>query len=1052
MELLDIIGLERLWSKIKTALSSKQDAIPDLGTIRSGAALGATALQSLPSISMSSLSNVNSVTDVVDIEGNVLYKEADSDEWTSLPIGDLLGLLEPVSTAVRVIDQMGSTSQEFYKTSTTANLSFMVTSRQKDNQAANPQWVDTNENVNVTIEKRQSNGTWTSVATLSNQATNTAITYNVRNSLDVGDNLIRFSAEGINTGTTSPYLVYECKIVVVYPTISLSALEWGTPQTGTISVPVLYGGEMNKTLHIDILDDEGDSILASPYTSALGTRTSTSVAVPFSVGTPLTSGVYTITAWITTDDAEVSSEIVGAKILWLAEGATGKWLITNNISDGLTNWSDNNAFSYVLYDTAGTTSSIEFTVYKDNTAVYTSSLTSVGRTEQTLVIPLELDEVLTSFNVTLEATEINDATTSYGEWTFTVDNTTNYAAVSGAVFQLNPKTRTNSDSNWDTVVNAVDGEEVSTVCTNMARTNTSMWTTDASGERCLQVNAGQRVWFDYNPFEDNVAQGNGVTIEFDYKMDNVSDYDTTGINISQTSGSTFMGLRIGPNKMQLNTQATHSDDVQELITDDGVRIRGAVTIVPRAYTFQDTNGNTMYLNLVRYYIDGKINRAFEIQNTDVLQVANGITIGSDDCDVTIYGMRVYEQKLDFKSEHQNYVNVLTTVEEKAAEKAFNDIYDNDEISFAKVRQKGLNSFVTDKPFPSLNVDEDYDLGGNTDRRDVGLELYILTAIYNYIKTTPTRQGGQGTSSMRYWEWNQRLRMLSNTTIIYGVNGEVIDTSTHKINIWDFVPKVSDLTMKKNWASCMQDHKCGSVNTLTDVWKLLGYTNAASEDDENVRISVYQEPFVGWYKKTLTDGTTKYVCMGNFTGGPHKGDKKCFGYDLDVFPGTLSMEGCNNDPVLTNFKMPWDSEHVMVDTSDDILVMYRTGFDTGGNAQWTKAWEQDFGGVEKGDSNATAQVKLADFIDAYNDIYQFNPYIEPWEGTVAELNEEAEQWKDDLNNGQMTQAEYATKIGTEYWLADSGSSQYDLYTYDQSTGEFYLSTVNGVKQNVGQYLS
>lgn len=1033
-------------------ISGKQDVIPDLTAIRSGADLGRTALQSLPPISLGNLSNVNNITDVVDVEGNVLYKQADSNEWTALAVGDLLGLLEPVSTAVRVVDQMGSTTQEFYKTSSTAYISFMVTSRQKDNQVASPAWEDTGERVNITIEKRLSDGTWTSIGTMANQATNTTLQYNVRASLNVGDNLIRFSAEGMNTGVTSPYLVYECEIVVVYPTISLSALEWQTPQMGAISVPILYGGEMNKTLHIDVLDDTGDTILSSPYTSELGTRTSTSVAVPFSVVTPTVSGVYTIMAWITTDDSEVNSPTVGANILWLAEDAVGKWLITNNVTDGLTNWSDNNVIDYVLYDTAGTSSSILFTLYKDNVEVYSSALTSVDRTRHTLVIPLELDESQVSFNVALDATEIEDTTTSYGKWTLPVDNTVNYSAVSGAVFQLNPKTRTNSDSNWDTVENYITGEEVATVLTNMPRTNTSMWTTDASGEKCLQVNAGQKVWFDINPFENNVAQGNGVTIEFDYKIDNVSDYDAVGIDISQASGTTFMGLRIGANKMQLNTQATHSDDIQELILDDGVRIRGAVTIVPRAYTFQDTNGNTMYLNLVRYYINGKINRAFEIQNTDVLQLANGITIGSDDCDVTLYSMRVYEQKLDFKSEHQNFVNILPTVEEKAEEKTFNDIYDNDEISFAKVRQRGLNAFVTDKPFPSLNVDEDYDLGGNTDRKDVTLELYILTAINNYIKTHPTRQGGQGTSSMRYWEWNQRLRMLKNTVITYGVNGEIVDTTTQKINIWDFLPKVADLTMKKNWASSMQDHKAGSVNTLTDVWKHLGYTNAASEEDEKVRISVYQEPFVGWYKKTLQDGTIKYVCMGNFTGGPHKGDKKCFGYDLDMFPGILSMEGCNNDPVLTNFKMPWDDTHVMVDTSDDILVMYRTGFDQGGNAQWTKAWEQDFGGIEEGDSNAVATEKLADFIDAYNDIYQYNPYVAPWEGTVAQLNAAAAQWKADLDNGQISQAEYATKIGTEYWLADAGDSQYDLYCYDPSTGEFYLSTVNGVKQNVGQYLS
>lgn len=992
----------------------------------------------------SMLGDMGNVTDVIDTESDILlYREANSDEWKTMPISNLIGYLEPVSTALRVTDQMGSTELSFYKTSTTANVQVMVTSRQKDNQAGTD-WQDTGEKVSLTVEKRQSDGTWTAVLTRPNEQSGTVLTLDLRSILDVGDNLIRISADGLSTGETSPYLVYTVKIVVVYPTISIEALEWGLPQTGDLKIPLNYTGDMSKTLHINIL---GDNDYSYTKTEFLGTETRSSIPREFTIQAPTESGVYTVMAWITTDDPDVSSETVGRNILWLADGAVGKWLLVNSIASQLTNWTDNNVMQYVLYDTSSTVSSITFSVKQGVEEVYHSALVGVERSKQTLVVPLEIESGITSFDVTLDAADGSD---SYGTWTIPVDNSVNYAATSGAVFRLSPKTRTNSDANKDKIVNVITGEEITTRTTNMTYSSADMWTTDANGERCLQINSGQRVWFDLNPMASNVAQGSGVTIEFDYKIDNVSDYSALGIDISRPFNDSFIGLQVGASRMLLKTQATQSDSEQELIIDDGVRMTIAFTVVPRAYTFQDTTGATRYMNLVRYYINGRINRCFEIQDTDVLTCSTGITLGSDDCDLTLYGMTVYAEKLDFASEHQNYINMLPTVAEKAAEKSFNDIYDNGELSFDKIRAI-LNCFVTDKPFPSLKEDVDYDLGGSTDRKDVTMELYVLTAIYNYIKTHPTRQGGQGTSSMRYWEWNQRLRILKNTTITYGVNGEVIDTQTHVVNLWEFLPPVADLTMKKNWASSMQDHKAGSVNTLTDVWKAMGLSNEAVDADSKVRISVYQEPFVGWYKKERADGTFKYVCMGNFTGGPHKGDKKCFGYDLKKFPATLSMEGCNNDPVLTQFKMPWDDEHVYVDTSDDILVMYRTGYDASGNAQWTKAWEQDFGSVEAGDSNAVATEKLASFIAAYNDIYQFNPYVAPWEGTVAQLNAAAAEWKAALQAGTMSQAEYQTKIGTEYWLANSGSDQYDLYTYDPSTGTFYLSTVNGVKQNVEQYL-
>lgn len=1041
---------------ITEALDGKQDTITDLATIRSGAALGATAMQSA---SLGELTNVSSGVDVVNLNsGEVLYKQPNSDTWTVLALGDLSVLLEPISYAVRVNDQMGTTTLNFYKTSSTANIQVLVSSKSRDNQIPGAEWTDTGEQVTLYVEKRDSTGQWsTEVSMIVN--TDEVITVNIRSALTAGNNLLRFHATGVTTEVTSPFLIYNVELLVISPTVSLDNLAWTTPLMGDLVIPLNYTGEMNKTVHIDVLDEDGDSIYDDPYEEVVGMSTQTGSARDFTLGHPVESGVYTVMAWVTTDDPEVFSNTAGKQFLWLADGAVGKWLVINSLAQELTNWTDNTVMQYFLYDTSGTTSSLQFTLTKDGSTIYTSSQTSVERGLNSLVIPLEIDSAITRFNVVLTATDIpaeGETAVTFGTWTLPVENSVNYAAVSGAVFQLNPKTRTNADSNRDKVINAVTGQEVPTTLTGITFSAADMWTTDSNGERCMQVNAGQRVVIGFNPFETNVAQGTGVCIEVDFKTDNVSDYSAVCVDMSNDYQNSFVGLRIGPSRMLLCTQATNSEEEQELVIDDGVRMRSAVTVIPRAYTFQNTAGTTNYLNLVRYYIDGKINRVFEIQNTDVLQTTGGIVIGSDDCDVTIYNLRVYRAKLDPANVHQNYINFLSTNALKAEEKTFNDVYDNGELSFNKVREKGINCFVADKPFRSLKVDSEYDLGGPSDRRDVTLELYILSAIYNYIKANPIRQGGQGTSSMRYWEWNQRLRTLSATTIIYGVNEEIIDTTTHVIDIWSHVPKVADITMKKNWASSMQDHKLGSVNTLTDLWKAMGYSNAASDEDEKVRISVYQEPFVGWYKKVLMDDSIKYVCMGDFTGGPHKGDKKCFGYNLSEFPQLMSMEGCNNDPVLTNFKMPWDSEHVMVDTSDDILVMYRTGYDASGNAQWTKAWEQDFGSIEGGDSNAVAMEKLESFIDAYNDIYRYNPYIAPWEGTVAALNAAAAQWAASYRNGDMSSAVYTTKITTEYWLtaadAVAGASQYDLYCFDPSTQTFYPSTIDGVVQNVGEYLA
>jgi hypothetical protein len=121
-----------------------------------------------------------------------------------------------------------------------------------------------------------------------------------------------------------------------------------------------------------------------------------------------------------------------------------------------------------------------------------------------------------------------------------------------------------------------------------------------------------------------------------------------------------------------------------------------------------------------------------------------------------------------------------------------------------------------------------------------------------------------------------------------------------------VPAASVFTAKKNFASSMQSHKMGSVNSIDLLYKELGLTNEAMELDSTKRIAVYQMPFIMFTKSVNEEGDTVYRFEGEYTFGADKGDENTFGYDTDKFPRLISIEGSDNSPLPALFRVPWSS--------------------------------------------------------------------------------------------------------------------------------------------------
>jgi len=57
-------------------------------------------------------------------------------------------------------------------------------------------------------------------------------------------------------------------------------------------------------------------------------------------------------------------------------------------------------------------------------------------------------------------------------------------------------------------------------------------------------------------------------------------------------------------------------------------------------------------------------------------------------------------------------------------------------------------------------------------------------------------------------------------------------------------------------------------------------------------------------------------MGEFTVGPDKGDKYCFGYDTTAYPGLISIEGSDNAPLPALFRVPWTTSKLVYSADEE----------------------------------------------------------------------------------------------------------------------------------------
>ena len=829
-------------------------------------------------------------------------------------------------------------------------------------------------------------------------SSNVSIKQDITEWLTSGSNNIKISIKGENTDQTTAPITY----VVQLTSLGISApnFAWWTAFAGDISIPMIINGNINKVLHVTVTGDNYNQ----GYTQNLGTAIYMDTPYNYVLPHPEATGIYNVNFYLSNSDNTIQTKSVSVNIMCIAtSGEIVKLMCVNNVTSQLINWQDNVVFDYAIYDGQATLTDAIFTITKDGTEVYSSENdTIVANSKNTFTYPMEVEtDDDSNFEVIIKATSGEDALID--PITVAVNNSLGYSATAGAVLYINPRTRSNSQTNYKSIVNEVDKSVIPVTWNNLNWGNDG-WVTDDDGVKALKIFARSSAVIDYQPFATEPAR-RGKTIEIDFKIENASDAGKNIISIAEDKpDGNHVGLKVSGENISLFSQSEHESTKQDVPTDNGVRLRLTAVIMP------DTYGNAGF-NIVAIYINGKKNRQYTYESNDYFRNTGKITLGNDYANLYLYGLRVYDSALTSEAVQKNYINQLVTTSEKQMEKNINSVLDGEGVNIDFNATKLLyNVFVVNKPFPNLN---------NPSGVAGDLEVLFKNKPERNFTLTNLLIEGQGTSSKKYLEWNIRFKMKG----LKDTEGNKINsiatyadgtTDKNKVLMFEGVPKSGRLTAKKNWASSMQDHKAGCVAAFNDLYKEIGMRNEAMATDSEIRVAVYQEPFIGFSKSVNEEGQDIYTCMGEFTFGPDKGDDLCFGYDTETFPALLSVEGSDNAPLGALFRVPWNSDKpYWAYNPEEEAFQYNN----------TNCWDFDAGELN---ADETEPLSAQKWIDAYNAVYVCNNRIRPFTGTLDELNAAVTEYR---------------STGYEYWIAKSGdANQYNLYYYEATEGKFIPSDI------------
>lgn len=479
---------------------------------------------------------------------------------------------------------------------------------------------------------------------------------------------------------------------------------------------------------------------------------------------------------------------------------------------------------------------------------------------------------------------------------------------SDLMLYLNPRNKSNDavDRNeWNDYNGAYKG-----TLTGLHYGTANGWLLDDSGASYLKLSSGATFLMpNFRPFEKDPTKidaadsrmGSGMTIELDFELNGVLDYDTE--LISCLSRNKDNEIRVGFSVTGDRVRFYSSRGVLlSLNLVEGKRTRVSFVIEP--------NTGTIQFPMIYGYVNGKLSGAviYDSSADNFKDVSDGpalLRMDSEDAQIKVYGVRVYTTALGDRVILNNYTASLATLEERQASYDSNNVYDsNGKIDYIKVAAEDYNlqvpymvltgGYATEKESKWQRKDSSDTEGrlptGKKDYRMVDVKVHYpktpLFANYqdyefvNQFKSgnpmataygeKPSNGGAimyaQGTSSMEYPVKNLRLRFKNET-----------DWYTVKTDI----APVEIICMKADYMESSGSHNTGSANLIDALYQSVGMKTPGQrefggEGKPSIVTCIKGHPCLIFYSPTGAEGSYEYI--GKYNLNLDKATPKPFGFD------------------------------------------------------------------------------------------------------------------------------------------------------------------------------
>lgn len=255
-------------------------------------------------------------------------------------------------------------------------------------------------------------------------------------------------------------------------------------------------------------------------------------------------------------------------------------------------------------------------------------------------------------------------------------------------FYLSPLGKSNSQSNKDEWISNYGGKSYAASFENFLWGSENGWIEDEEGPNLKLTNGAKLTIPDYRPFATDGV--NGLTIEIDFKLSNISDYQkplieclscnyTNGVVSSINAGFQVTGEKATLNSKNYNASLEQLGENSTALSSF-IQYFGEDTRIHLAYVIDNLYDKTSNYHFVYTYVNGVLsaimempsNEAFKDTDTSPAVMIFDSTYG----DINLYGIRVYRTPITTSMAINNYIADIYDVDTKIALAKNNRVYNS----------------------------------------------------------------------------------------------------------------------------------------------------------------------------------------------------------------------------------------------------------------------------------------------------------------------------------------------------------------------------------------